>query len=529
MRNNQPVTHHELFLHPQRPIVTKTDLKGVITYANRAFIEISGFTEAELIGQPHSVVRHPDMPAEAFADLWHTVEAGHPWRGLVKNRSKQGDFYWVDAYVTPLRENGQVIGYMSVRSAPDKQQCQQAEQLYAEVRARRASFPTTRQQQALSMQALLWLAMLPPVLALLLEYILPQSMLHHILNSASIIWLLGAALLIHQRLATPLQQARQGLTRLAEGNFKQAIPQSGCQDMRQMLEMLETMRINTRAVLADVVAGAHDISQAATATHAEASQLQQRGEHTLAGITRVAAALEQLSVSVNEISITTRSGAEHAGTANQLADQGEDRMQQTRAVTRQVMGEFQSTRDAILVLEKSAEEIGSVTSVIKEIANQTNLLALNAAIEAARAGEQGRGFAVVADEVRKLAERTAGNTLEIEQSINVLHQRTHQVLQNVHGALERVQGVENAIGTASTSLAAIREANQGVAQSAANVAEMLQQQSSASTEVAQNMETMSALTEQNSHSIATTREVAQQLHTTAHDLKRLVSHFERYL
>ena len=114
------------------------------------------------------------------------------------------------------------------------------------------------------MQALLWLAMLPPVLALLLEYILPQSMLHHILNSASIIWLLGAALLIHQRLATPLQQARQGLARLAEGNFKQAIPQSGCQDMRQMLEMLETMRINIRAVLADVVAGAHDISQAAT-------------------------------------------------------------------------------------------------------------------------------------------------------------------------------------------------------------------------------------------------------------------------
>ncbi len=529
MRNNQPVTHHELFLHPQRPIVTKTDLKGVITYANRAFIDISGFSESELIGQQHNVVRHPDMPPEAFDDMWQTIQAGHPWRGLVKNRSKQGDFYWVDAYVTPIRENGQVTGYMSVRSAPDKQQCQQAEQLYADVRAKRASFPTTRQQQSLSMRALLWLAMLPPIIALLTEYMLAPSMLRHFLNSASIIWLIGAALLIYQRLAAPLELAQQGLARLSEGNFKEPIAQQGCQDMRQMLEMLETMRINTRAVLADVVVGAHDISQAATATHTEASQLQQRGEHTLAGITRVAAALEQLSVSVNEISITTRSGADHASTANQLADQGEDKMQQTRQVTREVMGEFQTTRDAILVLEKSAEEIGSVTSVIKEIANQTNLLALNAAIEAARAGEQGRGFAVVADEVRKLAERTAGNTLEIEQSINVLHQRTHEVLQNVHAALERVQGVENAITTASASLAAIREANQGVAQSAANVAEMLQQQSAASTEVAQNMETMSALTEQNSHSIATTSHVAQQLHTTAHDLKRLVSHFERHL
>ncbi|WP_374554981.1 methyl-accepting chemotaxis protein [Aquitalea pelogenes] len=529
MRNNQPVTQHELFLHPKRPIVTKTDLKGLITYANRAFIEISGFTEDELIGQPHNIVRHPDMPAEAFEDLWRTVEAGHPWRGLVKNRSKQGDYYWVDAYVTPIRENGNTVGYMSVRSAPDKQQCQQAEQLYAEIRAKRSPFPVTRQHKGLSMQRLLLLAMLPPILALLAQFILPDSIVHGILNVGSILWLIGAAFFIYQGIAAPLAQAKQGLGRLAEGNFKEPIAQSGCQDMRQMMEMLETMRINTRAVLADVVTGAHDISQAATATHTEASHLEKRGEHALEGITRVAAALEQLSVSVNEISLTTQAGAGHASAATRLADQGEDKMRETSQATRQVMGEFEHTRDAILVLEKSAEEIGSVTSVIKEIANQTNLLALNAAIEAARAGEQGRGFAVVADEVRKLAERTAGNTLEIEQSINVLHERTRQVLQNVQQALNKVEGVESAISTASESLEAIREANQGVSASAANVAEMLQQQSSASTEVAQNMETMSVLTEQNSHSIATTREVAQQLHTTAHDLKRLVSHFERHL
>ncbi len=529
MRNNQPVSSHELFLHPQRPIVTKTDLKGHITYANRAFIEMSGFSEKELLGQPHNVVRHPDMPVEAFDDLWQTIKAGHPWRGLVKNRSKQGDYYWVDAYVTPIRENGNTVGYMSVRSAPDKQQCQQAEQLYADIRAKRSNFPATRQHKAMSMQKLLTLSMLPPIIALLAEYILPESIVHDILNAGSIIWLISAAVLIHKCLATPLEHAKQGLAKLAEGNFKEAIPQSGCQDIRHMLEMLETTRINTRAVLADVVTGAHDISLAATATHTEASNLQKRGEHALEGITRVAAALEQLSVSVNEISITTRSGAAHATEATSLADEGEAKMLQTRHATQQVMGEFEHTRDAIQILEKSAEEIGSVTSVIKDIANQTNLLALNAAIEAARAGEQGRGFAVVADEVRKLAERTAGNTQEIEQSINVLHERTRQVLQNVQTALDKVQGVDSAISNASSSLEAIRQANQGVSVSAANVAEMLQQQSSASTEVAQNMETMSALTEQNSQSIANARDVAEQLHTTAHDLKRLVSHFERHL
>jgi aerotaxis receptor len=118
MKINLPVTTNELMVDPVNPIVTKTDVKGSITYANRAFIEISGFTEAELLGKNHNIVRHPDMPPSAFADLWDTVKTGKPWRGIVKNRAKNGDFYWVEAYVTPITEHGRIVGYMSVRSRP---------------------------------------------------------------------------------------------------------------------------------------------------------------------------------------------------------------------------------------------------------------------------------------------------------------------------------------------------------------------------------------------------------------------------
>src|SRR5664279_3299694 len=102
MKNNQPVTSVEHFLPAGKIIVSKTDLKGLVTYANDAFVELSGFGRDELLGHSHNIVRHPDMPVEAFADLWDTVGAGRPWRGVVKNRCKNGDFYWVNALVIPV-------------------------------------------------------------------------------------------------------------------------------------------------------------------------------------------------------------------------------------------------------------------------------------------------------------------------------------------------------------------------------------------------------------------------------------------
>jgi aerotaxis receptor len=110
MRQNLPVTGIEYPLGDDKHIVSKTDLKGRITYVNPYFIETSGFSEQELIGAPHNLVRHPDMPPEAFHDLWSTLQAGLPWTGLVKNRRKNGDFYWVEASVTPILKGGRGDG-----------------------------------------------------------------------------------------------------------------------------------------------------------------------------------------------------------------------------------------------------------------------------------------------------------------------------------------------------------------------------------------------------------------------------------
>lgn len=135
---NLPVVDVEYPLGDETMIVSKTDTKGKITYVNDQFIEVSGFSEAELLNQPHNIVRHPDMPAEGFGDLWATLKSGKPWTGAVKNRRKNGEYYWVLASASPIWENGAVTGYMSVRTKLQSDQRREAETVYAQIRAKKA-------------------------------------------------------------------------------------------------------------------------------------------------------------------------------------------------------------------------------------------------------------------------------------------------------------------------------------------------------------------------------------------------------
>ena len=144
MRINMPVTNVEVPLRDDTLIVSKTDLKGQLTYINKDFLDISGFTEAELIGVSHNIVRHPDMPIEAFEDLWRDLKAERPWTGYVKNRCKNGDYYWVLATATPILENGQVTGYMSVRRKASREAIAAVDQAYRMFREKQAGGASIR-------------------------------------------------------------------------------------------------------------------------------------------------------------------------------------------------------------------------------------------------------------------------------------------------------------------------------------------------------------------------------------------------
>ncbi len=159
MSDHQAVTQREYSLDEQHLLITRSDLEGRITYANKAFVEVSGYDLDELIGAPHRLIRHPDMPAQAFADLWQTIKRGGTWQGVVKNRRKNGDHYWVHATVTPILEGKVCHGYTSVRTVATAEEVAAAERAYRQLRDGRGS-TALRQGRLVRRGPLGWLARL---------------------------------------------------------------------------------------------------------------------------------------------------------------------------------------------------------------------------------------------------------------------------------------------------------------------------------------------------------------------------------
>ena len=248
MKINMPVTQKEIELADTSSIVSKTDLKGRITYINRDFIDISGFTEAELIGQSHNIVRHPDMPPEAFADLWNTVKAGKPWNGMVKNRCKNGDHYWVEANVAPIRQSGAVIGYMSVRSKPSRQQVEEADRLYRQWREGNFIKPSlvakaVKQVFDLSIRYKLLAATTVPVLAVGAAQYFGWANSLPVLTGLGLAVGVASGLVVGKKIQTAAVNTTNALNKFAEGNLTFAINTKVNDEFGKIMQALKSMQI----------------------------------------------------------------------------------------------------------------------------------------------------------------------------------------------------------------------------------------------------------------------------------------------
>ncbi|GBG03010.1 chemotaxis protein [Azospira sp. I13] len=285
------------------------------------------------------------------------------------------------------------------------------------------------------------------------------------------------------------------------------------------------MVASLREVVREIGGNSSDLAHNAERINTAAQEVATASQHQADATSSMAAAIEELTVSINHISDSSRDSEADSRQSAQLAADGESRVGTASSAIKELAGSVTGASEKIRHLEHRIQEISGIAGVIKEIAAQTNLLALNAAIEAARAGEQGRGFAVVADEVRKLAERTANATVEIETMIVSIQSDTDQTVQVMDAALPQVEEGVTLAEAAADSLRQIRQGSETTLNRIQEVAEATREQSTASTSIAQRVEQIAQMVEETSAAMRNTAETAESLEQIARRLNEVVSRF----
>ncbi len=522
MKKNLPVSQKERDYSASANILSTTDLKGSITHFNGDFLAISGFDPDELMHQNHNVIRHPDMPPAAFEDLWATVKDGRSWMGIVKNRCKNGDHYWVDAYVTPIHKEGKTAEYQSVRRKPVRTYVERAETLYQKLMAGKSTPELKPAILGITAKVLLglWGGLALGFGSAILLMDVPLG--------AMIIPVLGAAVLatVAAWMAlSPLKVAVAKAHAITNNPIARHIYTGRKDEIGSILLALKSLESETDGVVGRIADDAEKLSASASDLSAVVDRSNAGIEHQYAETDQVATAISQMSSTIHEVASNAQLTADSVDEAMVEANKGRSVVTATASAIGALSKEIDAASEVISRVETNSQDISGIVDVISGIAEQTNLLALNAAIEAARAGEQGRGFAVVADEVRTLAFRTNESTVQIKEMIESLQTGTRKAVDVMHSSCDKAMGSVEQANTAAESIDAITNAVERIKDMSVTIASAVEEQSAVSRNINRSVESIREISQQTMQASKETTEASISMSHLADDLRHLSHEF----
>jgi aerotaxis receptor len=516
---SEAITGKEASFATHEQLISTTDLQGRITYANDHFVKISGYSRDELIGAPHRLVRHPFMPKAAFENMWATLKMNQPWRGVVINRCKDGGFYWVDAYVTPIYVNGEKVGYQSVRVKPSEDLKKKATELYTALNKGKNPLPS---QWVSPKMILVWVTLASCILTLLLAGMSGSWLV----GSIAALFELVIGSVAYSLVVMPLLNLVKTAKSISDNPIMQYLYTGRNNGIGAVDYGLQMLTASNRTVLGRLDDFSGEIEQVVLRTE----QIVNHSRSGIEGQTKetemVSAAVTELAASAQEISHNMLSTSEAVVKASGEAQGGKIHLDKIVSAITRIDQQMSNAEDEANNLKQHTVEIEHVIGVITEIAEQTNLLALNAAIEAARAGEYGRGFAVVADEVRTLATRTKESTQSVRMTVENIVESVGQVvnvLEDTKHAVTDSRAVSDAVEQVFN---AVTDSMQGITERTVSVASAAEEQTAVVDEIQRNVVSLRNLSLENERLAVESEQSTSELKGLQRQLNSMVKAFE---
>lgn len=502
MARDKSLVNEEVTYDDNQELVSTTDLRGVITYANPIFCQVAGYSYDELVGKNHNIVRHPDMPKAAFKDLWSHLEKHQSWRGMVKNRCKDGRYYWVDAYVTPIYEHGQKVGYQSVRVKPSRELVTRAERIYRQLNQGKFSTRETSINQKLTLTGLLALVavFLSGGLGGLWAGLVTAVGLG---ASLAVFW---RELVVIPRLSHQLGSEYDSISRFVYAG----------KGVTSHVEFhLGLLKAKLRTVIGRMLDATHSLEAIAKENDDSAKMTAEGLNNQRSEVEQIATAITEMASTSQEIARNTSDTNSKVGEASSFSSQAQQRVQQSKSKVTELSRVVADAADSAEQLVQEADKVSNVMGEIEAIAEQTNLLALNAAIESARAGESGRGFSVVADEVRALSKRTQTSTANIHSSLDEMRQTLSRWVDTMETSKNQALECEEDANQTTEAIEEINRMMAEISDFSTQIATASEQQEQVCEEVSRNTNNITNIADENA-------QVAQSMEQGASELRNSI-------